>query len=297
MHEHDILSRDMSDTIAIVGAGRVGRILGRRLRQLNWTIGTVVTRSRATARSSVRAIGGGQAQPSINRHVLDADVVIIATPDDRIREAAKRLAQVGGEEWRGRTVLHTSGALDSSVLSPLARCGAATGSMHPMQTFVVRSAPPLERIVFTIEGDRRAQRVARRIARTLGGFAVSIRGRAKPTYHAAGTLAAGHGLALIEAAVRLLMRAGFSRRRAKLALLPLIRQMIANFERFGAREAWTGPISRSDFSTVARHRKALAGWPPEYLRAYAALARLSALVLDTHPKRTLKQLDRVLPRH
>jgi predicted short-subunit dehydrogenase-like oxidoreductase (DUF2520 family) len=101
----------------------------------------------------------------------------------------------------------------------------------------------------------------------------------------------------VEAAVRLLMRVGFSRRRAKLALLPLIRQMLANFERFGAREAWTGPISRGDFSTVARHRRALTNFPPEYLQAYAALARLAARVLDSHPKRTLRKLDRVLPKH
>jgi predicted short-subunit dehydrogenase-like oxidoreductase (DUF2520 family) len=286
----------MGRTIAIVGAGRVGRALGRRLRQLDWEIGTVVTRSKATARSAVRAIGEGHAQDKIVRHVLDADVILIATPDDEIRNVSKRLAQIGKEEWRGKVVLHTSGALDSSALKPLACWSAATGSMHPMQTFTGRGAPSFEGVVFTVEGDYRAQRMARRIAHKLGGVAVTIRGSAKPAYHAAGTFAAGHGLAVIEAAVRLLMRAGFSRRHAKMALLRLTRQMLENFEKFGAREVWTGPISRGDFSTVARHRRALSDWPPEYLQAYAALARLSARVLDSHPERTLRRINRVLPK-
>lgn len=285
----------MKDTIAIVGAGRVGRVLGQRLRQLGWKIGAVVTQSDATARAAVRAIGGGHAQSSV-RHALDAGVVLISTPDDAVKDVVKNLAQAGREEWRGKVVLHTCGALDSAVLKPLARCGAHIGSMHPMQTFVGRGAPSLEGVVFAIEGGGRAQRVARRIAHQLGGVAVAIRGSAKPAYHAAGTFAAGNGLAVIEAAVRLLMRAGFSRRHAKMALLRLTRQMLGNFERFGAREAWTGPISRGDFSTVTRHRGALSQLPPEYLQAYTALARLSARVLDTHPQRTLQELKRVLPK-
>ncbi|PYU58495.1 MAG: DUF2520 domain-containing protein, partial [Acidobacteria bacterium] len=35
----------MERTLAIIGAGRVGRTLGRRLRELGWQIGAVVTRS------------------------------------------------------------------------------------------------------------------------------------------------------------------------------------------------------------------------------------------------------------
>ena len=37
------------------------------------------------------------------------------------------------------------------------RCGAATGSMHPMQTFSERSQPSLKGVIFAVEGDRRAR--------------------------------------------------------------------------------------------------------------------------------------------
>lgn len=286
----------MAMTIAIVGAGRVGRGLGRRLRERGWTVGAVVTRSRATARAAVRSIGSGSAQGEVTRRVLAADVVLVATPDSAIETVAAKLARAGQEEWRGKVVLHTSGAMDHRALEALRRRGAATGSIHPMQTFSGRAVPKLDGVVFTLGGDRRALRVARRIVRELGGVPVALPGRAKPAYHAASALTAGHSLALVEAATRILMQIGFNRRRAKMALLPLLRQTLDNFERLGAREAWTGPIARGDYATVVRHCRALRSWPPEYLKAYAAVSRLAGRVLAANARETLKRLGRILPR-
>ncbi|MGB6876350.1 MAG: Rossmann-like and DUF2520 domain-containing protein [Candidatus Acidiferrales bacterium] len=284
----------MPATLSIVGAGRLGRVLARSLRRVDWKIAAVVARSEASARAAVRAIGAGYALAGVSSRVLQANIVLIATPDDAIHRVAVKLARIGGDEWRGKIVLHTSGALDDSVLAPLARRGAATGAIHPLQTFSGRISPPLEGVVFAIHGDRRAQRVARRMARAVGGIPVSVRGDAKAAYHAAGTFASPSLLAIIECAMRILMDVGFSRRRAKMALLPLVRQTLANFERFGAKESWTGPVARGDFSTVARHRAALVGKPEEVQQAYSALARLSARLLAAHPEKTLLQLDRVL---
>ena len=75
-------------TLAIIGAGRVGRALGQPLRQRGWRIGAVVTRSRKTARAAVRAIGGGTPQSRLDASALDADVVLIATPDRSIATVA-----------------------------------------------------------------------------------------------------------------------------------------------------------------------------------------------------------------
>lgn len=284
----------MSATIAIVGAGRLGRVLGRSLHRVDWRIGAVVTRTEASARSAVRSIGAGYALAGVSSRVLHANIVLITTPDDAIREVATKLVRLGGDEWRGKIVLHTSGALDSTVLSPLARRGAFTGSLHPLQTFGERTSPPLEGVVFAVQGDPRAQRAARRIARALGGIPVTLRGDVKAAYHAAGTLASPFLLVIVECAMRILTDVGFSRRRAKTALLPLVRQTLANFERFGAKKSWAGPVSRGDFSTIARHKAALSGRSIEVQQAYDALARLSARLLASHPEETLRHLDRVL---
>ncbi len=289
-----MLARCMARTISIVGAGRVGRTLGKRLRQLGWRIGVVVTRSAASSRAAVRAIGGGLARSGVAIDAVAADVVLLTTPDDALAGVAIALAEIGGKDWRGKIVLHTSGTLDRSVLVPLARLGAATGSLHPMQTFSGRGVPNLAGVIFAVEGDPKARSAAQGIARALGGVPVVIDSRDKPVYHAAAVLAAGSGFSLIESGVQMLMRIGFTRRRAFQTLLPLTRQMLDNVERIGPRAAWTGPLSRGDFAIVRKHAKALKDYPREVRQAYAALAHLAARVLSKEPASAAKRLKRAL---
>ncbi len=284
----------MTNTLAIVGAGRVGRVLGRRLREAGWRIGPVITRSEATARAAVRSIGAGTPHGELTRQLLGADMVLIATPDSAIAGAARQLARIGGSDWRGKIVLHTSGALSHEALRPLQKLGAAVASMHPMQTFSRRGAPELEGIVFGLDGDARALRLARRIARLLGGVPVHIEPTKKAAYHAAGGFAAQHTLVVLEAGVRVLTSAGFTRRQAARALLTMARQTIANLERQGALDSWSGPVPRGDFETVARHMAVLRRYPREYAQAYAALTRLAVRMLAPEPQRLLAQLEPLL---
>jgi predicted short-subunit dehydrogenase-like oxidoreductase (DUF2520 family) len=317
----------MARTISIVGAGRVGKTLGKRLRELGWRVGAVVTRSATTSRAAVRFIGAGipcanLASGGISklfrgselqlRHknrlkrgasapegnalarALEADVILISTPDNALAAVAKSLAQVGSAACRNKIILHTSGALDRQVLAPLARLGASTGSLHPMQTFTGRGVPKLKNVTFAIEGDRRALRTAKEITKAFGGVPVAINGKDKPTYHATAVLVCGSEFALMEAAIRILTRIGFTRRRALQTLLPLTRQMLDNIERLGPRAAWTGPMSRGDYAIVAKHAKALRKFPSEYLNAYAVLAQLAGRVLSKNSSAAIKHLRRAL---
>jgi predicted short-subunit dehydrogenase-like oxidoreductase (DUF2520 family) len=283
----------MPGTLSIIGAGRVGRALGRRLRELGWKIGAVVASSESSARKAVRSIGAGRARAFLTRQALATQVILIATQDHSLAEIAEELASIGAEELRGKIVLHTSGAMSSDVLDPVRRCGAAVGSMHPLQTFSGVRVPPFEGRVFAIEGDTAAVRMARQMARALGADPVHIEGSKKPLYHAAGALAAGNVLALMEAATRLMTATGMKRREAVRALLPLTRQVLENFERLGPRAAWTGPLSRGDYSVVAAHTEAMKNLPGEFRQAYEAVNRLAAVVLAQDSEAMLAELEKV----
>jgi predicted short-subunit dehydrogenase-like oxidoreductase (DUF2520 family) len=283
----------MRGSLTIVGAGRVGRALGRRLHELGWKIETVVTRSDASARRAVRFIGAGKPYGGLRRQVLNCSVILIATPDSAVRGVAEELARIGAEELDGKIVLHTSGALDASALDVVRAFGAAVGSMHPLQSFSGVGAPQLEGKVFAIEGDAKAVRMARQIARALGGAPVQIDGGKKPLYHAGAAMAAGHVLAVVEAAARLLMSIGMNRREAVRALLPLTRQVLQNFERLGPRAAWTGPLARGDYGVVKAHTQALQNAPKEFSDAYEAVNRLAAQILAQDTAGTLAELDRI----
>jgi predicted short-subunit dehydrogenase-like oxidoreductase (DUF2520 family) len=270
----------MHGALAIIGAGRVGRALGRRLHELDWKIGAVITRSEASARKAVRFIGAGKARATLSRDVLASRLILIATPDDAVVKVAAELARIGAEELRGKVVLHTSGALNSSALKAVREWGAAVGSIHPLQSFSGVGIPPLEGKVFALEGDPAAILLARQIVRALGGLPVQIAGGSKALYHAAAAFAAGHVLAIEETSTRLLMLAGMKRGEAIRALLQLTRQVLENFERLGPRAAWTGPLARGDYGVVAAHLAAMKRLPREFSNAYAALNGLATLVLS-----------------
>jgi predicted short-subunit dehydrogenase-like oxidoreductase (DUF2520 family) len=336
----------MARTVSIVGAGRVGISLGKRLRERGWRIGAVVTRSKSTARAAVRRIGAGKPfdspgsgvarqrltgrwtaarASSANRpsaakpgHRVEAwgfsaaksgeliralaqgsDLILIATPDDVMPAVAQSLADAvraaaGPRALRGKVILHTSATLDRLALAPLAKLGAATGSLHPMQAFGGKVTPHLKGVIFGIEGDAKARRQAQAIARSLGGIPVVIETADKPAYHAAAVMAGGSIYPVLEAGLQLLISIGFTRERASQTLLPLLRQILDNIERIGPRAAWTGPLSRGDYTVVAKHMQALRRYPPEFRKSYAALAELAAQVLSKDPAATRKQIKRAL---
>lgn len=289
-----MLSRCMARTVSIVGAGRVGISLGKHLRELGWRVGAVVTRSKSTARAAARRIGTGKPFERLTSEVCAADVILFATPDDVLPAIARDLARISGAGCKGKIVLHTSATLDRSALAPLARRGASTGSLHPMQAFGGKVVPKLKGVIFGIEGDAAARRMAQSIAKSLGGIPVVIETADKPAYHAAAVMAGGSLYPVLEAGLELLMSIGFTRQRASQTLLPLLRQILDNIERIGPRAAWTGPLSRGDYAVVAKHMNALRRYPPEFRKSYAALAQLAARVLSKDPAATSKQLDRAL---
>ncbi|HXA77245.1 MAG TPA: Rossmann-like and DUF2520 domain-containing protein [Candidatus Acidoferrales bacterium] len=305
----------MTRTLSIVGAGRVGRTLGKRLRERGWRIGTVVTRSARTSRAAVRVIGAGTPLAwggSVRMHphgkrrgsgrasardlkaIYAADVIFLCTADDDLPALVRSLAKLGGAKCKGKIILHTSATLDRTALAPLARCGAATGSLHPMQAFGGTVIPKLSGVIFGVEGDPRARRMAQSIGKSLGGITVAIHTRDKPIYHAAAVIAAGSTYPTIEAGVQLLIRIGFTRERAMQTLVPLIRQIFDNIERIGPRAAWTGPLSRGDYAIVARHVRALRAYPREFRQSYAALSLLAGRLLAKNPADALKKIRRTL---
>jgi predicted short-subunit dehydrogenase-like oxidoreductase (DUF2520 family) len=265
--------------ISIIGAGRLGRSLGRRLREQGWKIHAVVTQGAGTARRAVRFIGGGRGHTELSVGVFSASALLLAVPDFAIASVAEGLASFGSENLKGKVVLHSSGALSSEVLARLRTLGAAVGSMHPLQTFSGIGIPALDGRMFVIEGDRAALRVARAMTRTLGGHPVQLTASNKSLYHAAAVISAGHVLALEESAIRIFVSLGIKRREALKALLPLTRQVLENLERIGPRAAWTGPLARGDYSVVAMHEDAMRALPVEYLDAYRAVNRLAVRVL------------------
>ena len=275
-------------TIAIIGAGRLGTSLARKLAEAGYKISEIVCRqNRHSLAKAARLARAVNARVSSVRHAtLDADVIWFCVPDSAIAAVATELA---GRDWLSRIALHPSGVLSGDVLQCLRERGAYVASVHPLMTFVAGSQPSLADVPFAIEGDAAAERVARGIVKKLGGRAFRIRQQEKVAYHAFATMVCPLLISLLATSENVAALAGMSAREARRRMLPIVRQTLANYEQLGAAAAFSGPIVRGDAATIERHLRAL-NKTPEGKRVYSALA---AAALKFLPSGNSKAIARV----
>jgi predicted short-subunit dehydrogenase-like oxidoreductase (DUF2520 family) len=247
-------------TFSIVGAGRLGTVLGSALVRRGWQVEVIVDINARAARGSRRIIGRGRVSTSLAAAARTRGMVIIAVPDDAIAAVASALARSGGL-WAGRDIVHTSGLLPARILAPLAERGARVASLHPVQAFPRKDAPAsiFKGITWGIEGDPTAIETAEEIVRMLRGNVLLLSENDKPLYHAACTLASNALIALEWTAADVLRRTGVSEEAASATLFPLLQGTLQNVKSLGLEKSLTGPILRGDVATVHKHLEALGG--------------------------------------
>jgi predicted short-subunit dehydrogenase-like oxidoreductase (DUF2520 family) len=274
--------------IAIVGPGRLGRALALGLTQAGYLISEIVSRNTVPSKRKARELARkvhAYASTDKNAH-LDADLVWFCVPDREIGAASRQLASV--IDWKKKAAFHSSGALASDELKALRQRGASAASIHPMMTFVRRSIPSLEGVAFAIEGDAAAVRIARKIAKSLGGEAFTIREQHKAAYHAWGAFASPLLVAALVTGEQLACLAGLSAAEARRKMLPIVRQTVANYEALGPAGAFSGPIVRGDAEIVRKHLQVLRKLP-EAAEVYLSLARAALRYLPARNRGKVKR--------
>ena len=262
-------------TVGLVGAGRAATGLAVALRRRGFRIAGFVARRPSSARRAARAIGlrGGGAG-DLALLVRNASVLLICVPDAEIPRVAAALSRLPPGGLLDKVVLHTSGAVGVAPLAPLRDMGARVGGLHPLVSFSrVGVSPPgiieMRGIAFAIGGDPAAVRAARALVRALGGLPILVAEEDRAAYHLAATLVASGTAALLDVGIDIATRRlGLSRVRARAALTALLASVVRNVARDGAGKGLTGPVSRGDAGTVARHLEALRKEDPSVRELY-----------------------------
>jgi predicted short-subunit dehydrogenase-like oxidoreductase (DUF2520 family) len=280
--------RPAAPRIAIVGAGNLSSALTAALRAAEYSIEQIISRTQSSSMRRARKLARevGASAVSIAQAQISADVVWFCVPDAAIASAAAALAHAAN--WRGKIALHSSGALTSDELAGLQKLGAATASVHPLMTFVRDSRPPLHGVAFAIEGSPKATRLARAIVKNLRGQSFPIRKEQKDAYHAWGMFASPLLTALLVEAERVATAGGVNRKAARRRMLPILRQTIANYARFGAAGSISGPFVRGDVATVRKHMQVLKSLPDAW-EVYVALSRVALRNLPAKNKAALEK--------
>lgn len=266
----------MDVTLNIIGAGHVGRVLGRLFAQLDGTTGgkivlqDVLTRSMASAQSAVGFIGAGT---PVERYadLRHADVTLLAVSDDQIVPACAALVAEGRQA--GAIVFHCSGALASNVLLAATQAGALVASAHPIRSFAdsQQVAATFDGTFCGVEGDALALAFLTPALIAIGARPVPIDPAAKTLYHAAAVFASNYLVTVLDAALRAYQAAGIPEPVARELAQPLVTEAVANVFRLGAAPALSGPIARGDAATVQRQQQAVQAWDAATGELYRAL--------------------------
>jgi predicted short-subunit dehydrogenase-like oxidoreductase (DUF2520 family) len=276
-------------TVSIVGPGNLGTALALTLPSAGHVVKFIAARAKSI--NSTEATGLARRVKAelvaLGKEPLDSDLIWITVPDDAIAETAARLART--QNWRGKIVFHSSGALTSDDLAPLRERGAKVASVHPGMTFVRGPAPQMLGVAFAVEGDPAATRLATRIVEAWGGTTYAINKRNKVLYHAFGSFASPLVIALMASLERVAKAAGIRPDNIKTMMVPLLWQTLRNYLQHDAASAFSGPLARGDVATVRRHLDELKA-VPEARAVYVALAGSAVKNLPVKNRKAMERL-------
>lgn len=236
--------------IGVVGAGRVGAVLGSSLGRAGHEIIGASAVSQAS-HDRIEALLPGVAIREIDEIVAGADLVLVTVPDDVLGELVSGLAELG-HFAPGQIVAHTAGRFGTSVLGPAANAGALPLALHPAMTFTGTSLD-LDRLMdcpIAVTAAPTVLPIGQALAVEIGGEPVVLEEENRALYHAALSHGANHLLTLVTQATRLLARAGIDDTGSYLH--PLLAAALDGALRDG-EAALTGPVARGDAGAVADH--------------------------------------------
>ncbi|MFZ6864245.1 Rossmann-like and DUF2520 domain-containing protein [Undibacterium sp. Ji67W] len=259
--------------LTIIGAGKVGKVLGRCFQQHGvFNIAQILNRRPQSALSACEFIGLNPVSALTDcRQLQIADVWMLAVSDDQIIPACKML-QVQGLLHADSMVFHCSGSKASTELVEAIEAGAAVASLHPVASFAdpQHVADNFAGTICSIEGDQRALAVLLPALEAIGAQVVQISAETKLLYHAGSVFASNYLVTLLDTALRAYEAAGIPPELALAMAAPLARQSMENVFAMGAAQALTGPIARGDMQTVARQHAVVADWDVKAGELYQA---------------------------
>jgi predicted short-subunit dehydrogenase-like oxidoreductase (DUF2520 family) len=269
----DVTSRPARLAVGVVGAGRVGSVLGAALQQAGHRVVAVSAVSDASLRRAGDLLPGVPvvAPPDV---VAAAELVLVTVPDDALPALVEGLVRADAVR-AGQLVVHTSGRYGVTVLAPATAAGALPLALHPAMTFTGRpdDLARLPGACFGVTAPDALRPIAEALVLEMGGDPQWVEEDQRVLYHAALAGGANHLMTLVNESVDLLRRSGVGDPERMLGAL--LGAAMDNALR-GGDAALTGPVARGDAGTVAAHLAALRDVSPHTAAAYLAMARLTA---------------------
>jgi len=262
--------------ISLIGYGRLGQQLTRWLAAGGYSFEGIFSRGTLPMSPDIFQAKSTGTFPTTNIEL--GDLLIISVNDASIPLIVDQLSTF---DLSGICVVHTSGALASTILDPLRDKGAHIGAFHPLQTFgPVGKKNPFKGISISIEGDWKCIEILLELSRNLGAQPFQTDARGKMLLHLACVWVSNYVQVLLHAAQTTGAPSNMSSQQVFTMLRPLIDQALDNATEMGAVASLTGPASRADTNTLERHLQILEAHP-EFRTLYVSLASMAASMAHT----------------
>jgi predicted short-subunit dehydrogenase-like oxidoreductase (DUF2520 family) len=258
--------------VALAGAGSVGTVVARTLKDKGHAVTAVWSRSPASAALASARLGC-PIVPSLEAVGRAADVILIGAVDSAVGDVAGELV-LGLSP--ATVVVHFAGSLGIDVLGPVLAAGGRGAALHPVQA-ISGFESGIERLPGSAWGITCSadldEWVDRFVREDLLGLPVRVDEADRALWHAAAVMTSNGIAALMGSGMALLDAIGVADPGAVLS--PLAAGTVANV-RASAQvgDAFTGPVVRGDMTTIERHLHAFRERAPELLGPYRLAAEL-----------------------
>lgn len=218
--------RDGRLGIGIIGAGKVGPILGAALAGAGHALVGISAISEES-KERAQAILPDVPVLEVPRIVELSELVLIAVPDEELPDLVNGLAVAG--VWQpGQIVLHTSSAYGVEVLHPAVLAGVIPLALHPAMAFTGTSMDiaRLADCYIAVTAPAPVLPIGQALAVEMGGEPVVISEAQRPQYAEAIATASQFSAAIVDQATNLLGEIGIENPGRIVA--PLIRSAVDN---------------------------------------------------------------------
>lgn len=247
----------MNLKIAIIGAGKVAHSLVPALVKSGYNVEAVQSRKLLSAKKLAQKYSIKHFTDSLKEIPAGINIFLLSVPDSKIKRTAERLSRLNFNFTKSY-VIHFSGVEDISVLKSLEKKGAATGSLHLMQTFPAKRITKLKGIHTALEADdERSYKLMMKLSTDLQLKPFRIKSEDKVYYHLAGVIGSNFLAGNLYNSEELLSLCGIDKKDLFEILKSTIFTTFENTMKYGAANALSGPIDRGDFKTVEKHISAL----------------------------------------
>jgi len=223
--------------IILLGSGNVATHLGIALKNSNYTIVQVYSKSIENAKILAKKL---DAQFTNNLSKLkSSDLIIVCINDDAILSV---LSQI-----KNTAIVHTSGSIGLDVFK---QKFTNYGVFYPLQTFNKEIDINISEIPFCIEGNSlEFEKQLIKIAKALSNNVVKMNSQQRKQLHIAAVFACNFSNHMYSIADDLLAKKNIDFK----ILLPLIRKTNTNLENYRPKEVQTGPAKRKDRAIIQEH--------------------------------------------